>query len=202
MKSQTREQWLEKAVVLLTPLFKKQGYKVPKMRVSCGWPSSRGISKKPLGSIAIGECWAAQASTDKKPQIFISPRIAKADGQYGVLPVLAHEMGHGIVGNKHGHDEVFGKCVRSVHLEGKLTHTVGGEEFFKTVRPILKKLGKYPHAELKPGYRPVKKQTTRLVKCECKDCGYNCRVTRKWLEEVGAPLCPCNEKAMEFEVSL
>lgn len=33
------------------------------------------------------------------------------------------------------------------------------------------------------------KQTTRLKKCECQECGYTVRVTQKWLE-VGPPHCP------------
>lgn len=33
------------------------------------------------------------------------------------------------------------------------------------------------------------KQSTRLKKCECEECGYTVRVTQKWLD-VGAPHCP------------
>lgn len=33
------------------------------------------------------------------------------------------------------------------------------------------------------------KQGTRLLKCECPECGYNVRVTQKWLD-VGNPICP------------
>lgn len=35
-----------------------------------------------------------------------------------------------------------------------------------------------------------KKQTTRLLKVSCSECGYTARVTRKWLDKAGAPLCP------------
>jgi hypothetical protein len=38
---------------------------------------------------------------------------------------------------------------------------------------------------------------SRLLKCECGECGYVARTTQKWLDEVGAPLCPCNHAAME-----
>ena len=33
------------------------------------------------------------------------------------------------------------------------------------------------------------KQSTRLKKCECQECGYTVRVTQKWLD-IGAPHCP------------
>ena len=35
-----------------------------------------------------------------------------------------------------------------------------------------------------------KKQSTRLLKCECPTCGYIARVAWKWLEDKGAPHCP------------
>jgi hypothetical protein len=34
------------------------------------------------------------------------------------------------------------------------------------------------------------KQGTRLLKCECPECGYVVRTTQKWLD-VGVPSCPC-----------
>lgn len=196
IKHENREQWLAAAVGQLTPFFTKQGYKVPQVRVSCGWPSSRGLSaKKP----SIGECWDAKASADKVHQIFISPRLKTPIESYGVLPVLAHEIAHAVVGIKNKHNKVFGKCVRSIGLEGKLTATTGGAEFLAACEPIVARLGEYPHAQINPNFRPVAKQTTRLIKCECGECGYNVRVTRKWLEQ-GAPLCPCNKQSMKFEI--
>jgi hypothetical protein len=193
-----REAWLLKAVEALSPLFTAHEYKVPAMRVSCGWPSSRGTGKK---KIAIGECWDKSAADDKVAQIFISPRFSKACDEMGILPTLAHEMGHAIVGNEEGHNKVFGKCVRAIGLEGKLTSTHGGEAFLAEAKKIVEKIGEYPHAALNPKGRPTKKQTTRLLKCECDACGYNVRVTRKWLE-IGAPICPCNNKAMTIEGGL
>ena|ERR1035438_9605122 len=51
-------------------------------------------------------------------------------------------------------------------------------------------LGPYPH----------KPQSTRLLKAECGECGYTVRVTKKWLEAKGAPICPCNMKAMAADM--
>jgi hypothetical protein len=39
-----------------------------------------------------------------------------------------------------------------------------------------------------------------MVKCACEECGYTARTTKKWLEEAGAPICPCNKKPMAFEM--
>lgn len=40
---------------------------------------------------------------------------------------------------------------------------------------------------------------SRLIKCECDTCGYVCRTTKKWLDDVGAPHCP-EHGAMTEEV--
>lgn len=34
------------------------------------------------------------------------------------------------------------------------------------------------------------KPGSRLIKCECANCGYVCRTTRTWLDDVGPPHCP------------
>ena len=45
--------------------------------------------------------------------------------------------------------------------------------------------------------KPRRKQSTRMLKCQCGFCGYVVRTTRTWLDEYGPPLCPCNSKQME-----
>lgn len=195
-KIETREQWLLGAVELMTPTFAQHGYKVPKVRVACGWPSSRALSAKKR---VLGECWAAQAATDKVSQIFISPYLNDVSAPCGVLATLVHEVVHAVVGNEEKHNKVFGKCARALGLEGKLTATNAGEALVAQCKIWAAKLGEYPHAKLDMLKSPRKKQTTRLVKAEC-ECGYNVRVTRKWLEEIGAPICPHNRKVMKYEI--
>ena len=40
---------------------------------------------------------------------------------------------------------------------------------------------------------------SRLKKVACGACGYTARVTTKWLDQAGAPLCPCNKEPMQTE---
>jgi hypothetical protein len=49
---------------------------------------------------------------------------------------------------------------------------------------------------LVPGLKLRKVQTTRMKKAVC-DCGYTVRLTKKWMDEVGLPICPggTSEKA-------
>lgn len=191
----TREAWLNAATEITRPLFKEAGYEVPKtVHVTCGWPSRGGEGNRKR---TIGQCWPEQASEDKACQIFISPVLKDT---VDVLATHVHELVHAVVGCKHGHKSPFKKCAVAVGLEGKMTATHAGENLKKQIAAWSAKLGEYPHPMLRPGFRLGKKQTTRLIKCECDQCGYNVRVTRKWLDEAGAPYCPCNKKAMGFEI--
>jgi hypothetical protein len=194
----TREEWLGEAVLQMERLFTRRGYNVPSVRVACGWPSSRALS---ANKRTLGECWSKTASSDKVAQIFISPYLIQPAEPQGVLPTLVHEVVHAVVGHAEGHNKVFGKCARAVGLEGKLTSTFAGEELLAECQSWTKFLGDYPHAKLDSSKRPVKKQTTRLVKCECGKCGYVARTTRKWIDECGPVVCPCNLKSMKYEIA-
>lgn len=197
MKHKTREEWLEAAVDQMRPMFNNAGYTIPPLRVACGWPVRGGMGKKKR---VLGECWDKKAASDKKlPQIFISPWLADPVDNCGVLATLVHEVVHAVVGNKEKHNKVFGKCARAVGLGGKLTSTHAEDGLVDKIKIWMKKLGDYPHAQLTGLEGPGKKQTTRLIKCECAECGYVCRSTMKWLTEAGAPLCPTHKQAMEFE---
>lgn len=183
----TREQWLEKAVKELQARVFKGHAKLPKVRVSTGFPSSGGTRSK---NATIGEFWNSKACEDKVPQIFISPSISEG---VRALDVLVHELVHACVPDA-GHRAPFKKIAVAVGLEGKMTATYAGDELESKLKAIVKKLGKYPHAKI--NYSNRKKEGTRLLKAECLECGYTVRVTRKWIEELGAPICPCNHVSM------
>jgi hypothetical protein len=195
----TREQWLNKATNLMRPTFAKAGFPIPeKVKVSCGWPHQHGAARK---NRRVGECWGPKTSSDKMVQVFISPTLDDHDGDgVELLGVLAHEMAHAAVGVDVGHKGRFVACIRALGLEGKPTATHAGAEFVLGVAaPIMAKAGRYPHGRMQPTQRD-KVQTTRLLKVQCPKCGYICRVTRVWLDAVGAPLCPCNSEPMVEEV--
>lgn len=206
----TREEWLHAATKLLQKgAFTRANLTIPEVQIACGWPSSRGLGTKKR---ALGECWDKKCSADKKPQIFLSPWLdnelhcqkppSPTTGDFmGVLPTLAHELVHAVVGNDAKHGKVFGKAARGIGLEGKLTSTHAGAQLAIECEEIMKLLGHYPNAAINPLERNVgKKQTTRMVKCVCEreDCGFTVRTTRKWLDDVGAPHCP-KHGAMSFD---
>lgn len=190
-----REQWLELGIARLAPLFaEKAGIaELPPMRVSTG---HTGTSKKDIGS-----CWKAAVASDKRAQIFISPMI---DSSTRALDILAHEIIHAIVPEaKHG--APFKHIARAIGLEGKMTATVAGPELITHLNAIVAEIGEYPHAKLLTAEKAIgapKKETTRMIKCECVQCGYVIRTTRTWLDLYSAPLCPCNQETDELPLRM
>ena len=179
------------AVRALRPIFKSNGIELPEeVRVSVGWPGGRG---KKDG--VIGQCWSSKASEDGVHQIFISPVLKDSDR---VLATLVHELVHA-VDDCNGHRAAFGRMARAMGLEGPLTATVAGDELKATLDKIIGKLGDYPHAALRGAVATSQpKQTTRMLKVECPDDGYTVRTTRKWLDAMGTPVCPCG---LQMEVA-
>lgn len=157
--------------------------------MSIGFPKGSGGRRK-----TIGQCWASELSGDQHNEVFISPEIG--DGVQ-IFDIMAHEFVHATVGLKAGHKRPFKTCAEAVGLTGKMTATTGTDEFNTWAREQIERIGKFPGAALSIAGR--KKQTTRLLKCECEDCGYTARITRKWVEEAGTPLCPTDQISMVCE---
>ena len=183
----TREQWLNAALVKVREHIRATaGDIVPDtVRASCGFPGGGSARTR------IGECWSPTVSNDQTTEIFISPVLADAGD---VLAVLIHEAIHAAVGIKAGHKAPFKRCAIAAGLTGKMTATVASEALKPTLAAWSAELGPYPHAAMNLSGR--KKQSTRLVKCQCDQCGYTVRTTEKWLTLYGAPLCPCSEERM------
>ena len=188
-----REAWLNKVAQRLAPLFKKHGHPLPtNVRATCGFPSTGRKSKR------IGECWSSACSNDKHFEIFIHP--SESDSLQ-VAAILAHELDHAAVGLDQKHGGNFKKLALALGLTGKMKSTVPGPQFEEWFKPVLDSLGPYPHATLNTSTGISSrgpKQLTRLLKAYCGDCGYVVRVTQKWIDEAGAPLCPCNKQPMEL----
>jgi len=179
--TETREEWLTRAVEALRPLFAEAGEDIPAVRVSVGFPGGGSARKR------IGECWAPGASVDGVPQLFVSPVIGS---RVQALDVLTHELIHAIDRCESGHKGRFVKIAKAVGLEGKMTATVASPALEEKLTEIGKALGDYPHSAITLSAATEKKQTTRMLKVECTEDGYTIRTTAKWLE-VGLPVCPC-----------
>ena len=153
--------------------------------MSTGFPKGGGRGNAKVS----GQAWTIEGKT---PNVFISPIL---DDSQRVLDVLVHELVHVAVGCQCGHRGPFKRLATGLGLTGKMTATVAGEDLLVRLGTIISAIGEYPHEALIPAPNP-KKQSTRMIKVECGGCGYVARVSRKWIGEAGAPLCPCNQEEM------
>ena len=174
-----REQYLEKAITELKPIFKSAGYDLPPVKVTCSWPGGGSRLK------CIGECWSRSASAADVNEIYISPVI---DDSMRALDILAHELCHAVDDCQNGHRKPFSKIARGIGLAGKLTATSAGEKLAAQLAEIVATIGEYPHAAMNPGQNR-KKQSTRMIKIECDDCAAVFRMSRQWAAQVET--CPC-----------
>lgn len=182
-KSATREEWLNKAVTHLSEFFDLQGLTVPTAKVSCGWPTKGAVSTRQR---TLGQCFTKACSTAGVNEIFISPVLSDTSE---VLAVVAHELCHAVDNCKSSHGAGFSKMMKAVGLEGKPTATHASDALKTTFKRLIKDhLGEYPHQPLDVTKGGGKKQSTRLLKAVCPQCGYTIRLTSKWAEQ-GMPIC-------------
>lgn len=158
------------------------------IRASVGFPY--GVRGSKTGKGAIGQYWPGALIADAVPHVYISPVLGDP---LRVLDVLVHELVHA-ARPKAGHGTAFKQLALAVGLTGKMTCTVASPELKARLQTLAESLGEYPHGAAIPNARPGKKQTTRMIKLECPDCGMIARTTRQWLRDSGAPLCGCRPK--------
>ena len=199
-----REDYLQALVTLLRELFEAIGIELPRVRVSCSW-AYRG------GRNVLGQCFPPSMVADGIPQIKISPIL---EDPFVIAYVMTHELIHAYRPEA-GHGTAFKEVALAVGLEGPMRSTTPGPELGVRLLEIVEQLGPYPHSAIDlDGGRGVKvpvenpephpedpnrpqiadlptEQTGRQVKVVCPDDGYIARVTRKWLNAMGAPFCPC-----------
>jgi hypothetical protein len=194
VKVRTREVWLNTMASLIAPVFQEAGLTLPpKVRISCGWPSSRAMATAGATSRTVGQCWPIEASADGNTEIFVSPCIA--DGGEAAA-ILVHELCHAVDGNKNGHKAPYRRIALAVGLTGKMTATHAGPELAERLNALCQAIGQYPHATLDLDLSGRKKQGTRMLKLICPECGYTVRTTAKWIE-AGLPTCPCGPELQQ-----
>jgi hypothetical protein len=188
--SLVRHEWLEAAVRLLRPRFDAAGYQVPdNVRVSIGFPNYTAFRH------CIGQAWSDSSSSDRRFEVFISPELGTAEQTSKIIGVAAHELVHCTVGTAAGHRTPFKLCAIAIGLKGPMTATSESPEFIEWVNDVVvPRIGPYPAGRITWQH---KKQTTRLVKCECITCQYPVRTTRIWIDQHGTPHCPSHGAMME-----
>lgn len=189
----TREDWLQESIkVLKETVFQDAGITVPDVYVSVGFPKgSRGKNK------AIGQCHPSELSADEKAHIFIHPEL---DESTRVLDVLIHELIHAVDGCKSGHKGAFKRMATQCGLMGKMTATEASPALKQRLNDLTQLIGEYPHARLGGAGKDGDGEGagSRLKKCECPECGYITYTSRKWIDKLGEPMCPCSDGEIQM----
>jgi predicted hydrocarbon binding protein len=175
----TREQWLEAAVQAVAQATPSVTF--PPVKVSCSWPGGGSARKR------IGECWARKMSQAGVNEIFISPKI---EDSTRAVSILMHELAHAVDDCKSGHKAGFVKIAKSIGCVGKPTQMEPPVEVASAIAKVVSdKHGAYPHRGLDLSSR--KKQSTRMIKCECGHCSAVWRMAAKTIAQVeGEMSCP------------
>ena len=190
-KKITREQWLEKALKELNKrVFKPidKALDLDKIKISCGFPPNHRAGSKMK---TVGVCFPD--TTNGFNEIFINPCVSKSGD---ALSIVAHEGVHARLNCEHGHGKPFRDIAIAIGLEGKMTSTHAGENLKAIIKEITKKIGEYPHEELKVNH---KKQGTRMLKVHCPTClmtsgdDYITYTTNKQIQK-GTTFCPEGHK--------
>ena len=177
-KTSTREQWLQQAILALTPLFKEQGYAIPKCHVSCGFASTdikRGH---------IGQCWSTKSSADRVNQIFISSALSDS---VQVLDTLMHELVHAVDDCENKHGPVFKKMALKLGMKGPMRSACAGPELKARLKQLADGLGTYPHAKLNVPRKVIDRRPRPRAKCS--ECGFTVPMLKAFIH-YGPPICP------------
>lgn len=186
MKHKTRETWLAEAVKLLAPRYKDHG-KLPKViHAITSWPKSKG-------KYTIAECFSPEWTPDKSTYVTVSPILKDP---VDVLAAVVHELVHALGVSGHGND--FKKIGTALGLTGKMMCSKPSDPLIKELKAVAKKLGPYPHTQMKNGKeeedKPKKKQPGPMTLVSPADEKFTIYMSRKKFKEYGAPICPeCNK---------
>lgn len=155
VESLNRESWLSQVAAMMAPRFAELGHPLPPFRVALGWSSSG------MDAPVTGECWSNETSADNHFEIFLTPRRSNSEQ---VACTLAHELTHAAVGLSHGHKGDFAKVAMALGFKRPLTEAQQPEKLLEWIRPMIDKLGQFPHAEIRPRSGISLRKATRRVK--------------------------------------
>ena len=187
------ESWLRSATVELRPYFESCGFPVP------GTYSLRD-RLSPHGSGAARAL--ANAGIVRRPKTATLKssfaRISQIRSRFSASS--SSELVHVVLPVDAGHGKLYKEAAIKIGLEGKMRHALPNRLLRpRLVEVLAEGLGALPHARLniergrdnRPADQP-KKQKARLLKAQCEGegCGYTLRITAKWVDDIGAPLCP------------
>lgn len=168
-----REAWLiEAGNLILEDLLSpyNEGRELPLFRVSVGFPKGRSTK-------VVAVCYKREVSADQHNEIFVTPEV---DDSIIILAALTHELIHAYDDCASGHRGFFSRCAAKVGLRKPMTATTANDTLTRELNEIVELLGNIPHAKMDRG--KIKKQKTKMLKCQCTRCDFTFRTTQTWID--------------------
>jgi hypothetical protein len=187
----TREEWLNKAALLLKPALHRVGATVPdRVRFSLSMMRKRRT---------VGLCFDPSVSGDASWEILI--KLDREDA-LDVLAILAHELIHASLGVRLGHGSRFRGVAVALGLVGPMRATLPGPSFKVLAAPLLLALGSFPHRALNVDEHPLeRKQRARQLPLFCPTCKLRIWTTRSAMAAVDLAgmswLCPIDGQRLQ-----
>jgi len=178
IKVATAEEWYRGVVDEFRPMFKHTGYTVPDFDISSGFTNAGTRDTQ-----VLGQCWSPGLSDKGRPHIFLNPR--NTEPVLLTLTVL-HEVIHATVGNEHHHRGEFARVALEMGFLHPLTHLKVDERLNEAAKGVAGRLGEFPRSAW--GGR-FKRQSTRLIKCECNKCKSIFRASKSVIRAAGRLHC-------------
>ena len=121
-----------------------------------------------------------------------------------IADILLHEMIHTCFPFD-GHKNGFRDLAHAVGLDGRMTATIASPALTERIEnEVVKVLGRYPHEGVQLIPRGKRGKGSRLIKCECGECGAIIRMSRKTIdmcyEMLNYVSCVACEAPMEVQL--
>jgi len=168
-------------------------FRLNEVRVSCSLQAA-GIVK----SNALAHVHLKHSTGNKKHEIRMGVQLGgrrTKEQSIHVADVLLHEMIHCVFPFA-GHRGGFYHLAKAVGLMAPMTSTTPSDALKQRIKlEVVDVLGKYPHEKVELIARGKRGKGSRLVLCECPECGCKVRLSRMWIDlayesDQGCVSCP------------
>jgi hypothetical protein len=167
----------------------------PPARITWGMPPANLTKRRSSkNGSALGVCFSRVATSDGVNEIFINPTMTDQDQ---ILFVTLHELCHAEDNNRSGHSGRFARNITALGGIPPHTHGTPSDDLKAVFNQFRDEYGPFPAPPLNVDkLDKPKKQTTRMRKLECKQCGWLARVSTAQASRLyHGSVCPCCDRA-------
>jgi len=167
-------------------------FRLNEVAVSCSLQDTGMVKSSALAHVHLKHATGNQKH-EIRMGVHVGGRKTKEESNR-VADILLHEMIH-CVFPFDGHRGGFYHLAKAVGLNGPMTSTTASEALKQRInKEVVSVLGRYPHKKVKLTPRGQRGKGSRLILCQCPECGCKLRLSRMWIdkaiERYGFVTCP------------